>query len=153
MFTPRDEYWMQQALMLATQAAAMGEVPVGAVLVQEDRLLSEGYNCPIATCDPQAHAEIITLRAGARKNANYRLIDTTLYVTLEPCLMCAGAMVHARISRLVYGATDPRAGAVVSQACVLDFPFLNHRIEHAGGLLAVPCGDILSEFFRQRRAG
>jgi tRNA(adenine34) deaminase len=143
---------MQQALDLAGQAAEAGEVPVGAVVVLDGECIGAGYNRPIAQHDPSAHAEIIALRSAAAQIENYRLVDATLYVTLEPCLMCAGAMVHARIQRLVYGATDPRAGAVVSRDKVLDHSFLNHRVAHAGGLLAIPCGELLSNFFKKRRA-
>lgn len=151
MFSSCDEYGMQQALMLAERARQAGEVPVGAVLMFNDEVIAEGYNCPISTCDPTAHAEIIALRNASKTIHNYRLLDTTLYVTLEPCIMCAGAMVHARIKRLVYGATDPRTGAIVSRAQVLDQSFLNHRVEHSGGLLAAECGELLSQFFRERR--
>ena len=142
---------MQQALALAEQAAREDEVPVGAVLVLDDQLIGSGYNHPIAKSDPTAHAEIAALRAGAEKIGNYRLLNATLYVTLEPCTMCAGAMVHSRIKRLVYGASDPRAGAVQSMEQVLDKPFLNHRVEYAGGLLAAECGEILSWFFKEKR--
>ncbi len=152
MFTLQDEYWMQRALALAQLAALADEVPVGAVLVHDGELIAEGFNCPISTSDPSAHAEIVTLRAAANAIGNYRLVDTTLYVTLEPCLMCAGAIVHSRVQRLVYGATDPRAGAVATQIKALDFPFLNHHTQHCGGLLAAPCGQILSNFFRHKRS-
>jgi tRNA(adenine34) deaminase len=151
MFTSRDEYGMQQAILLAERARQAGEVPVGAVLMLNDKVIAEGYNSPISQCDPTAHAEIIALRNASKSIHNYRLLNTTLYVTLEPCIMCAGAMVHARIKRLVYGATDPRAGAIVSRAQVLDQSFLNHRIEYAGGLLATECGELLTQFFRERR--
>lgn len=151
MSTSRDEYWMQHALTLAKRAASEGEVPVGAVLVLNDTLLAEGYNRPIQAKDPSAHAEMIALREGAAKIGNYRLIDTTLYVTLEPCIMCAGAMVHARIKKLVYGAADLKTGAIVSCAQIFDKPFLNHRVDYAGGVLTELCGNVLSEFFRQRR--
>ena len=151
LFSERDTFWMQQALLLAAHAAQQNEVPVGAVLVLDDQVIGEGYNCPISKHDPTAHAEIIALRQGAEKVGNYRLVNSTLYVTLEPCLMCAGAMVHARIKRLVYGATDLKAGAIVSMARALDKSFLNHRVDHAGGLLARPCGEILSRFFQERR--
>jgi tRNA(adenine34) deaminase len=147
----RDEYWMQRAILQAEAARAVNEVPVGAVLVRDDECIAEGYNCPIVTNDPTAHAEIMVLRKGAELIQNYRLLNTTLYVTLEPCLMCAGAMVHARIKRLVYGASDPRAGAVSSRMKSLDQDFLNHRVEYTGNLLAEPCGHLLSEFFRSRR--
>lgn len=151
MFTARDEFWMRSALLLAEHAEKNNEVPVGAVLVLDDCAISDGYNRPISTHDPCAHAEIIALRAGAEKIGNYRLINATLYVTLEPCIMCAGAMVHARIKRLVYGATDPKAGAIISMSHILDQPFLNHRIDHIGGLLAEQCACLLSDFFRERR--
>lgn len=148
---PNDIDWMQHALKLAERAQQEGEVPVGAVLVLNGELIAEGWNRPIAAHDPTAHAEIMALRAGAEKLGNYRLNDTTLYVTLEPCVMCAGAMVHARIKRLVYGAHDPKAGAIQSIFNILDSIRLNHRVEHAGGLLAAECGAILSRFFEMRR--
>lgn len=147
-----DTIWMQRAITLAEQAAQKGEVPVGAVLVLDGQVIGEGYNCPISQNDPTAHAEIIAMRAGAEKIGNYRLLNTTLYVTLEPCMMCAGAMVHARIGRLVYAASDPRAGAIVSRTQTLDESFLNHRVEHSGGLMAEQCGKLLSSFFQARRA-
>lgn len=150
-FTERDLFWMQKALALAEQAKQAGEVPVGAVLVHNDEVLAEGYNRPIAMHDPTAHAEIVTLRKAADVIKNYRLVDATLYVSLEPCMMCAGAIVHARIKRLVYGASDPRAGAVQSMSRCLDHAFLNHKVEYAGGLLAYECGSILSRFFKERR--
>jgi tRNA(adenine34) deaminase len=151
MFTSRDEYWMKQALALAERAKQANEVPVGVVIVLNDDLIAEGFNCPISTRDPTAHAEIVALRKAAEKIGNYRLLNTTLYVTLEPCIMCAGAMVHARIKRLVYGAADPKAGAIVSMSGMLDLSYLNHRVEHTGGLMAAECGEILSNFFRERR--
>lgn len=151
MFTKDDEYWMQQALELAEQAAKAEEVPVGAILILDNEVIGEGYNRPISLADPTAHAEILALREGARKLNNYRLCDTSLYVTLEPCLMCVGAMVHARIKRLIFGAKDPKTGAVVSVVQALDFPFLNHKVTHAGGLLANECGILLSQFFQARR--
>ncbi len=151
MFTARDEYWMQQALQLANVAAAAGEVPVGAVLVLDDAMIAGGYNCPISARDPTAHAEMIALRKGAEKIGNYRLVNATLYVTLEPCLMCAGAMVHARIKRLIYGAADPKTGVIQSRESVFDKPFLNHRVDYAQGLLAEQCGRVLSQFFQERR--
>lgn len=138
-------------MQLAEKASQAGEVPVGAVLVLNDEVIGEGCNGPISTQDPTSHAEIIALRAGAKKIENYRLLNSTLYVTLEPCIMCAGAMVHARIKCLMYGAADSKAGAIASMAQVLDKSFLNHRIEHAGGLLAKQCGELLSQFFRKRR--
>ena len=146
-----DEHWMQHALGLARHAEAEGEVPVGAVLVRDDRLLAEGWNRPIGSHDPSAHAEVVCLRAAGAAAGNYRLAGSTLYVTLEPCLMCVGAMVHARIERLVYGADDPKSGAVQTVCRALELPGLNHRIEVQGGVLARECGDILREFFRRRR--
>ena len=151
-FLNYDNDFMQRALQLAEKAAAENEVPVGAVLVLNNEIIGEGYNKPIASNDPCAHAEIIALRESAKKLGNYRLVDATLYVTLEPCLMCAGAMVHARIKHLIYGALDPRAGAVISQLQALDQPFLNHRVHHVGGVHAEACGKILSDFFRMKRA-
>ncbi|OGT56001.1 MAG: hypothetical protein A3F43_00105 [Gammaproteobacteria bacterium RIFCSPHIGHO2_12_FULL_42_10] len=147
----RDLYWMQQALLLAVDAGRRGEVPVGALLVLDEVSIGVGYNRPIGDRDPTAHAEIIALRDAAKKINNYRLLDTTLYVTLEPCMMCAAAMVHARIKRLVYGAPDPKAGAIVSQAQILDAPFFNHRVAYYGNLLAMPCGELLRTFFKAKR--
>ena len=151
MFSERDHYWMQRAIQLAEIAATKNEVPVGAILVCDDQIMGERFNTPIAQHDPTAHAEMVALRAAATQLGNYRLLNSTLYVTLEPCIMCAGAMVHARIERLLFGAYDPRAGAVTSMAQVLDKPFLNHRVQHAGGLLAEQCGGLLSKFFQARR--
>lgn len=150
-FTERDLFWMEQALSLAKMAFQKGEVPVGAVLVLDDQQIGEGHNAPISCYDPTAHAEIMALRTGANKLGNYRLINTTLYTTLEPCMMCAGAIVHSRVKRLVYGATDPKAGAIASKIQSLDHPFLNHRTEHIGGLLAAPCRALLTQFFKNVR--
>ena len=146
-----DADWMQTALVLAGRAAASGEVPVGAVLVQGESLLAEGWNQPIAVHDPTAHAEVMALRAAGQSLGNYRLADTTLYVTLEPCLMCVGAIVHARVARLVFGAYDPKSGAVASCMHGFEVPGLNHRVESSGGVMADECGGILKEFFRERR--
>ena len=146
-----DALWMRHALDLACQAAAEGEVPVGAVLVRDGAILGEGWNRPIALHDPSAHAEMLTLRAAAARIGNYRLTGTTLYVTLEPCVMCAGAIVHARVSRLVFGARDPKAGAVDSVYDVIARPRLNHVVEWSGGVLEQECGTLLRDFFRQRR--
>jgi len=151
MFSESDHHWMQQAISLAKKAAKKNEVPVGAVLILNDQIIGEGANAPIASNDPTAHAEILALRAGAKAINNYRILDATLYVTLEPCMMCASAMVHARIKRLVYGASDPKAGVIQSKLPCLDQPFLNHRITHTGGLLAEECGQLLSQFFQERR--
>jgi tRNA(adenine34) deaminase len=146
-----DEYWMRYALELARRAWEQGEVPVGAVLVQGDRVIGEGWNRPISQCDPTAHAEIMALRQGGKVIDNYRLLDTTLYVTLEPCVMCAGAMVHSRITRLVYGAKDEKTGAAGSLLDVIGHPGMNHQIEIAHGVLAEECAMLLSDFFRMRR--
>lgn len=146
-----DAHWMQHAYGLALRAQELGEVPVGAVLVKDGQLLAEGWNRPIADHDPTAHAEIMALRAAGAKLENYRLVDTTLYVTLEPCVMCAGAIVHARVSRVVFAAYDPRAGAGGSVFDILQTEKLNHRVELEGGLLADECGELLRSFFRSRR--
>ncbi len=142
---------MQHALTLAVQAAEAGEVPVGAVLVHDDKLIAEGWNQPISAHDPTAHAEIVTLRKAGQALGNYRLTGATLYVTLEPCTMCAGAIIHARIGRLVYGAADPRTGVAQSVTSLFEEPWHNHRVEVTGGVLAEPCGEILKDFFQQRR--
>ncbi len=142
---------MQEALTLAGKAGAIGEVPVGAVVVKQGVIIGSGWNHPIAARDPTAHAEIIAIREAARTLGNYRLTDTTLYVTLEPCAMCAGAMVHARVGRLVFGASDPRAGAAGSLFNIVQMPALNHRVDIAGGVLAEQCGELLKSFFSQRR--
>jgi tRNA(adenine34) deaminase len=146
-----DEEWMQLALALAERARNAGEVPVGAVLVRDGELLAEGWNQPISTNDPTAHAEIVALRAAGEKIGNYRMVDTTLYVTLEPCVMCMGAIVHARVKRLVFGAADPKRGAAGSALQLADAGFLNHRVEVEGGVLGEKCADLLREFFRGRR--
>lgn len=146
-----DERFMREALALAREAEAAGEVPVGAVLVKEGAVIARGRNRPIGACDPTAHAEIEALRAGAAVIGNYRLVDCTLYVTLEPCAMCAGALVHARIGRLVYGAADPRAGAAGSVFNIVAARELNHQVEVAGGILAAECRELMQGFFRQRR--
>jgi tRNA(adenine34) deaminase len=145
--------WMQRAIALADRAAAEGEVPVGAIVVRGDSLIGEGWNCPIAAHDPSAHAEIQALRAAARHVGNYRLPGTVLYVTLEPCPMCAGAIVHARVQRVVYGARDPKGGACGSVFELLpsDARF-NHRTDCTGGILANACSERLTSFFRSRRA-
>jgi tRNA(adenine34) deaminase len=146
-----DELYMRRALELAACAEAEGEVPVGAVLVADGRVLAEGWNRCITLSDPSAHAEMIALRAGGQALGNYRLPGTTLYVTLEPCAMCAGAMIHARVARLVYGADDPKTGAVGSVFDLLRGPKLNHRVEVLAGVLAAECGEQLQNFFRLRR--
>lgn len=146
-----DEYWMRHALGLARLAWEQGEVPVGAVLVQEGRVIGEGWNRPIGQHDPTAHAEMMALRQGGKVLENYRLLNTTLYVTLEPCVMCAGAMVHSRITRLVYGAHDVKTGAAGSLLDVLGHPGMNHQVELHSGVLADECAAMLSDFFRMRR--
>jgi tRNA(adenine34) deaminase len=149
--TNADRFWMSRALDLARRAGALGEVPVGAVLVRDGQALAEGANAVIGSADPTAHAELVALRAGAAHLGNYRLPRTTLYVTIEPCTMCAGALVHARVARLVFGAREPRSGAVESTARVLENPGLNHRVEVRGGVLAPECGELIGDFFRRRR--
>jgi tRNA(adenine34) deaminase len=146
-----DIEFMREALKLAQQAAASGEVPVGAVLVRESEIVAAGANQPIRTHDPTAHAEIVTLRGGGAALDSYRLLDTTLYVTLEPCVMCASAIVHARVKRLVFGAFDPKAGAAGSTCDVFRMPAMNHRVDVFGGVLADECSQVLSEFFAARR--
>lgn len=146
-----DLGWMTQALDQARRGAEEGEVPVGAVVVVQGRLLAAAHNQPITRCDPSAHAEILALRRAAAQLGNYRLTDATLYVTLEPCLMCAGAILQARLPRLVYGASDPKAGAVHSLYACLDDRRLNHRLEVQGGLLADESAQVLRDFFAARR--
>lgn len=148
----RDQEFMRLALELAAEGAALGEVPVGAVLVQHGQILGQGFNRPITDSDPSAHAEMVAIRAAARAASNYRLPGSTLYVTLEPCSMCAGLIVHSRVNRVVYGALEPKAGIVQSQGQFFTQGFLNHRVIYEGGVLAEECGAILSEFFKARRA-
>jgi tRNA(adenine34) deaminase len=148
----RDVAFMRTALARAAAAALNGEVPVGAVLVRGEEIIAVGGNAPIASHDPTAHAEIVALRGGGRALGSYRLTDTTLYVTLEPCVMCASAIVHARVRRLVFGAWDPRAGAAGSITNVFTLPGLNHRVDVFGGVLLEECARLLEEFFAQRRA-
>lgn len=146
-----DARWMTRALELAGQAAALGEVPVGAVVVLDGREVGAGFNAPITGCDPTAHAEIRALRDAAARIGNYRLSGATLYVTLEPCTMCVGAIVHGRISRLVYGATEPKAGAVESTRRTLDEPHLNWQVDAVAGVLGQECSRIITDFFSARR--
>ena len=146
-----DELWMEEALRAAQRALEAGEVPVGAVVVCEGRVVGRGWNRNITDFDPTAHAEVVALREAGAAVGNHRLADCDLFVTIEPCAMCAGAMVHARIKRLVYGAPDPKAGAVQSVMQVLNHPQLNHRMEVRGGVLAGRSAEILQEFFRHRR--
>jgi tRNA(adenine34) deaminase len=146
-----DELWMQEALRMAQRALEAGEVPVGAILVHQGRIVGRGFNRNIANSDPTAHAEVIALREAGGSMGNHRLRACDLFATIEPCAMCAGAMVHARIRRLVYGADDPKAGAVHSVMHLLNHPRLNHKIEVRGGVLAGKCAETLQEFFRSRR--
>jgi tRNA(adenine34) deaminase len=146
-----DIEFMQQALAEARESAAAGEVPIGAVLVHEGRILARAGNRTIRDCDPTAHAEIVALREAARIIGNYRLADTTLYVTIEPCSMCAGAMIQARVPRLVFGATEPRGGAVQSCFEVLSHPDLNHRVQVTSGVLSSDCSVVIQSFFAVRR--
>ena len=146
-----DEKWMKRALASASDAAGRGEVPVGAVLIGDDQLIAEGGNSPIGLNDPTAHAEIVAIRHAASTLNNYRLPGTTLYVTLEPCIMCMGAILHARIERLVYGATDPKSGAVTSIYNIGSDGLLNHNVKVTGGILEHECGSMLKVFFRERR--
>lgn len=148
---PEDIGWMLQALALARNAQALGEVPVGAVVVRDGLLLAQGSNSPITSCDPSAHAEIVALRRAGTVSGNYRLPACTLYVTLEPCVMCLGAIVHARIDRLVFGAFDPQRGAICSRIELAGADFFNHRIAYTGGVLEHECGELLRGFFRHRR--
>lgn len=146
-----DEKYMRRAIELAEQGEQLGEIPVGAVIVCDHVIIGEGFNQPISSHDPTAHAEVVALRAAAKNIQNYRLINSTLYVTLEPCTMCVGALIHARIARLVFGTTEPKAGAVVSQSQLLNASYFNHRMLMSGGVLAETCQHQLSDFFRRRR--
>ena len=145
--------YMRAALDEAQRAQYGGEVPVGAVVVIDDRIIGTGFNQPILTDDPTAHAEVVALRAAGRALGNYRLTGAAMYVTVEPCLMCVGAIVHARIATLVYGAPEPKAGAIRSTQRALEYPTLNHRVEVVGGVLEAECREVIQQFFRQRRLG
>jgi len=147
-----DERFMREALEEARRGAAAGEVPVGAVVVADGAVVARAHNAPITLADPTAHAEVLALRAAAEKRGNYRLTDATLYATVEPCAMCCGAVLHARIGRLVYGAPDPKAGAVESLYRLLDDPRLNHRVAWTGAILAAESAALLTQFFAARRA-
>ena len=146
-----DEIFMSEAIILAKQAFAQGEVPVGALVVKDNKVIGRGFNQPIYTSDPTAHAEIVALRDAAITVQNYRLSDCSLYVTIEPCAMCVGAMVHARIQRVIFGATEPRAGSLVSQLKLMDTSHFNHTFEGQGGVLETECGDLMRDFFKSRR--
>lgn len=147
----KPDFWMAAALRLAERAEQAGEVPVGAVVVLDNQIIGEGWNQPISSHDPSAHAEIIALRAAAATLGNYRLTGADLYVTIEPCSMCAGAIVHARIQRLFYGAAEPKAGVVHSQAEFFSQPWVNHSVDCISGVLADSCQLKISEFFQRRR--
>lgn len=142
---------MRYAIRLAQRAEQQGEVPIGAVIVKDDQCIAEGWNMPIATHDPTAHAEIMAIRRAGAALENYRLCDATLYVTLEPCMMCMGAISHARLKRLVFGAFDPKRGAVCNALSLTDASFLNHRVNWVGGVMEEECGELLKDFFRARR--
>jgi len=142
---------MDEALDQARRALAAGEVPIGAVLVIDDAIVARGYNQPISACDPTAHAEILVLRDAARAIGNYRLTNADLYVTLEPCLMCVGALVHARVRHVIYGAAEPKTGALVSTVRALDTPGLNHRFTVTGGVREETARELIQEFFREKR--
>ena len=147
-----DEHFMRFALNRAREAWERGEVPVGALVVLDGDIVGEGFNQPIESRDPTAHAEIVAMRQASGRLGNYRLTGTTVYVTIEPCQMCVGAMVHARIGRLVYGAPEPKAGAIESAMRAHEHPALNHRIEVTGRVLEADCRDLMQRFFEQRRA-
>lgn len=146
-----DLKWMRHAIALAKRGEGEGEVPVGAVIVKDNEIVGEGWNQPVGKHDPSAHAEIVALRAAGQSLNNYRLLETTLYVTLEPCAMCAGAIMHARVGRVVFGAKDPKAGAAGSVVNLFVEEKLNHHVTIEGGLLDEECGSLLTEFFRSRR--
>jgi tRNA(adenine34) deaminase len=147
----QDEKWMLRALELASRAAQEGEVPVGALVVRDGVVLGEAWNRPIGNCDPSAHAEINAVRQAAKNEGNYRLSGATLYVTIEPCTMCVGALIHARIARVVFGAREPKAGAVVSQNNLFEHPSVNTNIVYDEGILADECSKVMSDFFAFRR--
>ena len=147
-----DQYWMRHALALAHQAERMGEIPVGAIVVSEGKIIGEGFNVPISQHDPRAHAEMVAIRQAAKHIENYRISNSTLYVTLEPCPMCSGAIVHSRINRVVFGAYDYKTGAAGSVLQLLDHEALNHRVSITGGVLAGECAARISTFFKRRRA-
>lgn len=146
-----DSDFMRRAIALAKQAASVGEVPVGALVVKDGQVIGEGYNQPISSCDPTGHAEIVAMRQACEVLQNYRLTGCDLYVTIEPCTMCVGAMIHARIGKIIFGAAEPRAGALQSQLRLMDRDHYNHSIQWQGGVLAEECSEIISSFFRRKR--
>jgi len=149
--TEQDEAWMRYAIRLAQRAESQGEVPVGAIVVRNNQCIAEGWNTPIIDNDPTAHAEMTALRNAGQAIQNYRLNDCTLYVTLEPCVMCMGAISHARIQRVVFGAQDPKRGAICNALELAEAPFLNHKVAWQGELLSETCGDLLRDFFKAKR--
>ena len=151
-FLNNDSAFMRQALDLAQQAASIEEVPVGAIVVANGEVIGRGFNCPIDSNDPTAHAEIVAMRDAANNLGNYRLSGCELYVTIEPCTMCLGAMVHARIKRVIFGALEPRAGAFASNPMLMDADHFNHKIEWSGGVLEQDCSELIKEFFKGRRS-
>ncbi len=151
--TEQDEAWMRYAIRLAQRAEDQGEVPVGAVIVHNNSCIAEGWNTPIIDSDPTAHAEMTALRNAGKALNNYRLNDCTLYVTLEPCVMCMGAISHARIARVVFGATDPKRGAICSALELTEAPFLNHKVTWQAGVLSETCSALLRDFFKAKRRG
>ncbi len=146
-----DELWMEEAIREGRKALAAGEVPVGAIVVLDGRVIGRGHNRNLSDSDPTGHAEVVALREAGRRVGNHRLLNCELYATIEPCAMCAGALVHARVRRLIYGASDPKAGAAGSVMQVLNHPQANHRMEVQAGILAARCAELLQEFFRLRR--
>lgn len=147
----KKEDFMQEALRLAREAEQHGEVPVGAVVVKDNKIIGSGFNQPISACDPTAHAEIVALRNAAKNIHNYRLVDCDLYVTIEPCAMCAGAIVHSRVRKVYFGATEPKAGALMSTQQFFSSPQLNHRAEMESGVLETECRDVVQQFFKNKR--
>ena len=150
-FSSQQQGWMQRALRLAEEGRALGEVPVGAVLVQGDDIVGEGFNHPVTSRDPTAHAEIVALRSACKKLGNYRVPGTVLYVSLEPCAMCAGALVHARVGKVIYAAAEPKAGAVDSTQRFFESPQLNHKVQWQSGLMKDEAKALLQDFFKRRR--
>ena len=146
-----DIHGMQLALQMAQRAYELDEVPVGAIVMQDGKVIGQGFNHPIKCLDPSAHAEVVAIRNAAQNIENYRLINSCLYVTVEPCTMCTGLLIHSRVQRVVFGATEPKAGAIVSALQLADQPFYNHKLQVEGGVLAAECSSIMSEFFVQRR--